>query len=368
LSTRPAPAVAAPGGVAIETDALVIGAGPAGLFQVFQLGLLGISAHVVDALHCIGGQCIELYPDKPIYDIPGIAHCTGRELVARLEAQVTPFQPAFHLGQEVAALAVQADGRFSLETSKGRHFVARCVVIAGGVGAFMPRLLKVEGIEGFRDRQVLYHAAPSQPFAKQHVVVNGGDDQALRQAIAIAEAAGADRPASVTLVHRRDGFQADATLVARMRELAAEGRLRFVVGQVTGIASGADAQTGEERLHTLHVTQPDATVLLLPVDTLLVLAGLSPRLGPIADWGIPMERRQLVVNPATCATSVPGIYAVGDINTYPGKKKLIACAFHEAIMAAYAAVEYLNPGTRVLVQYTTTSSQLHARLGVTGVR
>jgi thioredoxin reductase (NADPH) len=337
----------------IETDALIIGAGPVGLFQVFELGLLGAQAHVVDTLPFAGGQCIALYADKPIYDIPAVKRCTGRELTERLLDQASPFKPTFHFGQTVDAIERQEDGRYALQTSAGTRFVSKTVFIAAGVGAFQARKLHVEGLDAFEGKQVHYQTPPHAALQKQEVVVLGGEDSALEAAIALCESS-AD---SVTLIHRRDVFQAEASTLAQIKALRTLGRLRFVEGQVTGLRS-------QTRLHGLVVTDKDGQELTVPLDHLLVFLGLSPKLGPVAQWGFDMERKQLCVDTATFATNAPGIFAVGDINTYPGKKKLILCGFHEATLAAFAAMELITPNERVQLQYTTTSSKLHRALGV----
>ncbi|AVP58288.1 NAD(P)/FAD-dependent oxidoreductase [Pulveribacter suum] len=350
-----------------SVDAVVIGAGPVGLWQVFQLGLQGIAAHLIEALPHLGGQCAELYPDKPIYDIPGVAVCTGRDLVQRLTRQIAPFGAQQHLAQQVATLEVQADGRVLLATTAGVQLLARTVFIAAGVGAFVPRTVKAEGIEAFVGTQVLYHpdvagSPDTSPgvlsVAGLRIVVHGGDEAAVAAALACAERQGAHAPASVTLLHRRDAFQAAPALLARLQALRDAGRIHVAAGQITGV----DAPAGGP-LAALQLARPEGGSQRLPLDRLFVYLGISPRLGPVADWGLAIERKQLVVDTATFATSVPGIYAVGDINTYPGKRKLILCGFHEATLAAFAAAERLS-GDKVALQYTTTSTRLHALLGV----
>jgi thioredoxin reductase (NADPH) len=347
----------------IETDALVVGAGPAGLFQVFELGLLEIRAHVVDSLPSPGGQCIELYPDKPIYDIPAVPVCTGRELVDRLMRQIAPFDTPFHLGQQVSSVHRQAeDGRFHVETTAGLRFLARTVFVAGGVGSFLPRQMKVDGLDAHLDTQVFHAVGPPGRFAGQDVVIAGGGEPALDGAVRLlSHEDPARRPRRVVLLHRRDVFQARPELLAQVRQLRGSGQLDFVAGQVTGIREEASG-----RLAALQVTDAEALTHDLPLDSLLVLMGLSPRLGPIADWGLALERRQVVVDTEKFETSVPGIFAVGDVNTYPGKKKLILSGFHEATLAAFAAAAYVFPERRVQLQYTTTSTRLHQVLGVTG--
>ncbi|MEY4979101.1 MAG: hypothetical protein RLZZ352_1371 [Pseudomonadota bacterium] len=341
----------------LETDALIIGAGPVGLFQVFELGLLDIKAHVVDALPYPGGQPVELYPDKPIYDIPGIPVCTGRELTERLLQQIAPFGACFHLGQEVSAVQQQADGRFSVQTSKGTHLLTRTLFIAAGVGAFQPRYLKLDGLERFHESQVFYRVNQPAQLAGQHVVIVGGDDTAIDWALKLASD-GEHRAASVVLVHRRDGFKASPASVTKMRDLCEQLKMQFLIGQVTGF----EAQ--DDRLTQVKVTGPDGVTRAVPLDVLLVFFGLSPKLGPITEWGLAIERKQLVVDTEKFSTSVPGIFAVGDINTYPGKKKLILCGFHECTLAAFGAASHLWPEHKVLLQYTTTSPRLHKALGV----
>ncbi|QHE86306.1 NAD(P)/FAD-dependent oxidoreductase [Hydrogenophaga sp. BPS33] len=341
----------------IETDAVIVGAGPVGLFQVFELGLLEIKAHVIDALTVPGGQPSELYPDKPIYDIPAIPVCTGQELVDRLLAQIKPFGATFHLGQEVSTVQAQDDGRFFVATSTGTSFLTKTIFIAAGVGAFQPRPLNVDGLERFKDTQLFYSVKDPSRFGDQHVVVIGGGDSALDWSLNLA-ADGPHRAKSLTLIHRRDGFQAAPASVARMRDLCEQHRMRFMVGQVTGFEEEAG------RLATLNVTNPDDETHTVPVDMLLVFFGLSPRLGPIAEWGLDIERRQLRVDTEKFSTNVPGIFAVGDINTYPGKKKLILSGFHECALAAFGAAPIIFPDKKVMLQYTTTSPKLHKALGV----
>ncbi|AVO35045.1 NAD(P)/FAD-dependent oxidoreductase [Ottowia oryzae] len=340
-----------------EIDAAIIGAGPVGLFQVFELGLLEIKAHVIDALPIVGGQPAELYPDKPIYDIPGIPMCSGLGLIEALQQQIAPFAPTFHLGHEVSTLQPQPDGRFLLESAQGLKLLAKAVFIAAGVGAFQPRRLTVPGIEAFEGRQLFYRVPSAAQFAGQQLVIVGGGDSALDWAAHFASQA-EHRPASVVLLHRRDGFQATPAAVARMRALCEAQQMQFMVGQVAGF------EADDDRLRAVRVMGPDGVTRTLAADALLAFLGMSPKLGPIADWQIDIERKQLLVNTETYGTSVPGIFAVGDINTYPGKKKLILCGFHEATLAAYGALPFVYPGKDVFFQYTTTSPRLHAMLGV----
>ena len=340
----------------IETDALVVGAGPAGLFQVFQLGLLEIKCHVIDALPYPGGQCIELYPDKPIYDIPGTPHTTGRELTASLLAQIQPFDAPMHLGQLVTSVEKLGDGRFQVKTSKGQRFTTQVIIIAAGVGAFQPKLLKIDGLAKFENSQLFYHVQP-QTTAGQQVVVVGGDDSALVCAIDLATA---NQAKSVTLLHRRDVYQAAPELVAKIRALRDAKALQLMVGQVTGFDEFAG------RLTAAQVARVDGQTQAVPADTLLVCLGLSPKLGPLADWGLAMDRKQVAVDTEKFATSVPGIFAVGDINTYPGKKKLILSGFHECALAAFGAADIVYPDKNPQLEYTTSSTRLHKLLGVVG--
>ncbi|MES2787302.1 MAG: NAD(P)/FAD-dependent oxidoreductase [Pseudomonadota bacterium] len=341
----------------VETDAVIVGAGPVGLFQVFELGLLEIKAHVIDSLDYPGGQCIELYPDKPIYDIPAVPVCTGRELTNSLLKQIEPFGATFHYGQEVTTVEQQEDGRFLLGTSKGKRFLARTIFIAAGVGAFQPRKVMIDRAERFEGGQLFYAVKDPARFAGKDLVVLGGGDSALDWALMFAQP-GPNRARSLTLVHRRDGFQAAPASVAKMRDLCASLQMKFVVGQVTAL------DEHEGRLAGIQVTGSDAQTQRLPLDALLVFYGLSPKLGPIADWGLDIERKQLKVDTEKFSTSVPGIFAVGDINTYPGKKKLILSGFHECALAAFGAAAIVFPDRKIQMQYTTTSTKLHKVLGV----
>lgn len=338
----------------IETDALIVGAGPAGLFQVFELGLLGIKSHVVDTLQHPGGQCAELYPDKPIYDIPALPVCGAQELVERLMQQIAPMSPVFHFGEEVAELTKQDDGRFFLRTSADTEFLAKTVVIAAGLGSFQPRRLGVEGCDAFEDRQVHYRVRSAAEFAGQRLVIFGGGDSALDWVIDLN-----GKAKSIVQVHRRNEFKAAPASVARMRELVAAGKMEYI----EGIASGIAIEDG--RLTGVTIKRSDGTAHEVAADHLLAFFGLHPKLGPIAEWGFELEKKAIKVDTAKFQTSIPGIFAIGDINTYPGKKKLILSGFHEAALAAFAIAEYLNPAKKVHLQYTTTSPIMQKRLGVT---
>lgn len=337
----------------IETDVVIVGAGPVGLFQVFELGLLGLSAHVVDALPQPGGQCIELYPDKPIYDIPALPVCTGKELTDNLMQQIAPFKPTFHLGQEVSEVRPLEDGRFHVATSKGSEFTTRAVIVAAGLGAFQPRKLPVPGYEPFEGRNIHYAVKNPEAFRDQDLVILGGGDSALDWALALQPIA-----RSVVLIHRSPEFRAAPASVAKMHALCAEQSMQFLIGNVTGLGIENEALKG------ISVIGGDAVTRRIDFDHLLVFYGLSPKLGPIANWGLGIDKNQIVVDTERFETNVPGIYAVGDINTYPGKKKLILCGFHEAALAAFAIKARLEPGKKVHLQYTTTSPIMHKRLGV----
>jgi thioredoxin reductase (NADPH) len=341
----------------IQTDAIVIGAGPVGLFQVFQLGLLEISCQVIDALPYPGGQCIELYPDKPIYDIPGTPRTTGRELTASLLTQIKPFDAPFHMGQVVNQIETQPDGRFLVATSRGQQFVTKVIIIAAGVGAFQPKLLKINGLNKFETSQVFYHTSPPDGGTGHDVLIIGGDDAALSCALDLASTGTAK---SITLLHRRDVYQATPALIAQVHALSDAKALHLKVGQATGF----DEHAG--KLTAVHVTGVDGHSQAVQASNLLVYLGLSPKLGPIADWGMAMDRKQVAVDTEKFATSVPGIFAVGDINSYPGKKKLILSGFHECALAAFGAAEIVFPGVRSQLEYTTSSTRLHKLLKVAG--
>jgi thioredoxin reductase (NADPH) len=337
----------------ISTEVLVIGAGPAGLFQVFELGLLGIKAHVLDSLPQPGGQCTELYPDKPIYDIPALPICGAQELIDRLMQQIKPFGAELHLGEEAVGLQRQEDGRFRVETGAGRVFDAGAVVIAAGVGSFQPRRLGVAQAEDFEGSQIHYRVKNASDFHGRRLVIFGGGDSALDWTLDLAPKA-----ASVALVHRRAEFRAAPASVARMHALAAAGKLRFIEGLAHALHGESGALAG------VHVKAADGNVQLLEAEHLLVFFGLAPKLGPIAEWGLEIERRAIKVDTEKFETNIAGVFAIGDINTYPGKKKLILSGFHEAALAAFAIQHHLYPAKKQFLQYTTTSPAMQKRLGV----
>ncbi len=339
--------------MAISTDALIVGAGPCGLFQVFELGLLGINAHLVDALPVIGGQCAELYPDKPIYDIPAIPVCSAMELVDNLRKQIEPFHPEFHLDQQVTHVSALNDEEFVVRTSTDTEFHAKSVIIAGGVGSFQPQLLRTDGVAELVDKHVFYRVVDPDRFKDKDIVILGGGDSAFDWALELVE-----RAKSLLLVHRSENFRAADASVQQMRSLQVKGDLNFMVGNVSAISASNGTLNG------IDILKPDREVQHVPLDDLLVFFGLSPKLGPIAEWGLDITRNQIHTDTEKFETNVPGIYAIGDIATYPGKKKLILSGFHEAALAAFAIKERLNPGQKVHLQYTTTSPIMHERLGV----
>lgn len=285
----------------IETDAVIIGAGPVGLFQVFELGLLEIKAHVIDSLPSVGGQCMELYPDKPIYDIPAVPVCTGQELTDNLIRQIDPFGPRFHLSQEVSQVERREDGRFNLETSAGTHFITKTIFIAAGVGSFQPRKIKLDGIGRFEGTQLSYRVKSPVRYEGKNLVICGGGDSALDWALNFV-----GKAETVILLHRREEFRAAPASVAKMKEMCNNHEMQFLVGQITGF------ETRDDRLSEIKVSGTDGVTRRLPLDHLLVFFGLSPKLGPIAEWGLDIERKQLKVGTEKFETNVPGIFAVGD--------------------------------------------------------
>lgn len=338
----------------ISTDVVIVGAGPCGLFQVFELGLLGLKAEVVDSIRQPGGQCTELYPDKPIYDIPGIPVCTGDELTEQLMKQIEPFGAGMHLGEEVSVVQRQDDDTFHVETSAGTQFNSKAIVIAAGVGSFQPRPLRANGAEAFEGSSLHYRVRDPQQFAGKRLAILGGGDSALDWVMELADSA-----EHITLVHRRDEYRAMPASVDKMRELEAAAKVTtFERCKVTDVAGEGD------QISSIVIQPKEGDPSSVEVDQVLVFFGLAPKLGPIADWGLDINRKTINVDTEKFATSEPGIYAVGDINFYPGKKKLILCGFHEAALAAFAIKQQIEPDKKVHVQYTTTSPIMHERLGV----
>lgn len=331
-----------------RTDVAIIGAGPVGLFAVFECGMLNMQCHVIDALDAAGGQCTALYPEKPIYDIPGYPAILAHELVDKLHAQAAPFDPVYHLGEQVEAMSETERGRWLLTTSKGSRIDAAAVIIAAGVGAFGPNrppLSHIEDYEGQADgRGVHYLVKRREDFRDRRVVIAGGGDSAVDWALSLANVA-----ASVAVVHRRAKFRAAPDSVLKLGQLAGEGRIDLVVPfQLHGL-EGANG-----RLEAVVVSDLDGKRRTLPADALLPFFGLAQNLGPIADWGLELHRHLIKVDPATCATGRAGIFAIGDIVTYPGKLKLILTGFAEAAAAAHAAYALVHPGEALHFEYSTT--------------
>jgi thioredoxin reductase (NADPH) len=340
------------GGAPIETDALIIGAGPVGLFAVFELGLLDMKAHVVDILDKIGGQCAELYPEKPIYDIPGLPIVTGQGLTNALLEQIKPFGATFHLNQRIDALQRTEDGRFSLVTDAGERFLAKVVVIAAGGGSFTPKRPPLAGIEAHEGRSVFYSVRRMDDFRGADVLIVGGGDSALDWTLNLQPLAN-----SLTLVHRRDEFRGAPHSVERMRALVADRKIALLIGQMAMLHEEDGALAGV----TIKTKEGETRV---KANRLMPFFGLTMKLGPVADWGLNLNENLITVDTEKFQTSEPGIFAIGDINTYPGKLKLILCGFHEASLMAQAAYKIVYPGKRLLFQYTTSSSSLQKKLGV----
>jgi thioredoxin reductase (NADPH) len=337
----------------IKTDVLIIGAGPCGLFAVFELGLLDMKVHLVDILDKVGGQCAELYPEKPIYDIPAIPYITGQGLCEALMAQVKPFGPTFHLTEMVETIEKIGDPLFRLTTDQGKIFEAKIVVIAAGGGSFQPKRPPVPGIEGYEGTSVHYAVRKMDVFRDKRLLIVGGGDSALDWTLNLAPIA-----KRVTLMHRRDQFRAAPDSVNKMRALVAEKKMDFVLGQVTGL----EGQGGQL---TAALAKPDkGDPYRVECDAMLPFFGLTMKLGPVASWGVKLDDDLIPVDTATFESNVPGIFAIGDINTYPGKLKLILSGFHEAALMAQKAYHYVYPDKRLVFQYTTSSTSLQKKLGV----
>jgi thioredoxin reductase (NADPH) len=337
----------------IKTDVLIIGAGPVGLFAVFELGLLDIKAHLVDILDKVGGQCAELYPEKPIYDIPGIPLITGHGLTDALMEQIKPFNPTFHLGEMVTTVEKLGDAQFRVATDNGKVFEVKSVVIAAGGGSFQPKRPPINGIEPYENKSVHYAVRKMDTFRDKRLVIVGGGDSALDWTLNLHPLA-----KRLTLIHRRDDFRGAPDSVNKMRALVASGDMDLKIGQVTAL-EGADGQ-----LAAASVKGNDGTLARIECDAMLPFFGLTMKLGPVADWGIAMDDELIPVDTGTFETNVPGIFAIGDINTYPGKLKLILSGFHEGALMAQKAYHYVYPDKRLVFQYTTSSTSLQKKLGV----
>jgi thioredoxin reductase (NADPH) len=336
----------------ITTDAVIIGAGPVGLFQVFELGLLDLKAELIDSLPQPGGQCSELYPEKPIYDIPAYPVIGAQELIDRLLEQIKPFSAGMHLGQQVTGFEKREDNRFTVRTSAGQELDAGAVIIAGGLGSFQPRKLKAKGLDEIDSDRIHYRVVQRDRFAGKRLLILGGGDSALDWTVNLADSA------EVTLIHRRDEYRGAPATAAQVKSLAEQGKITALQGMVTAAHRGSE---GGVELELLHL---DKTRSIISGDEILVFWGLAPDLGPIADWALDLDKKQICVDTEQFQTSIPGVFAIGDINTYPGKKKLILSGFHEAALAAFGVQKYLYPDKRQFLQYTTTSPVMHERLGV----
>src|SRR5512146_414557 len=336
----------------IKTDVLIVGAGPVGRFAVFELGLLDIMAHLIDILDKIGGQCAELYPEKPIYDIPGIPFITGHGLTEALMEQIKPFNPTFHLNEMVTTVEKIGDPLFRVGTDRGKVFEARVVVIGAGGGSFQPKRPPIPGIEPYESKSVHYAVRKMDAFRDKRLLIVGGGDSALDWTLNLQPIA-----KRLTLVHRRDEFRGAPDSVNKMRALVAAGDMDLKIGQVSAL-EGTDGQ-----LAAASIKGKDA-VERVECDAMLPFFGLTMKLGPVADWGLTLQDDLIPVDTGTFETAVPGLFAIGDINTYPGKLKLILSGFHEAALMAQQAYHYVFPDKKLIFQYTTSSSSLQKKLGV----
>ncbi|HEV2562110.1 MAG TPA: NAD(P)/FAD-dependent oxidoreductase [Rhizomicrobium sp.] len=337
----------------VETDVVIVGAGPIGLFAVFELGLLDLKAHLVDILDRPGGQCTELYPEKPIYDIPGLPIVTGQELTDKLMEQIKPFGATFHLSQMATGLDKLPDGRWKLKTDNDTEIVAKVIVIAAGGGSFVPKRPPIAGIEAYEGKSVHYAVRKMENFRGKNILIAGGGDSALDWTLNLAPLA-----KSLTLVHHRDGFRANLHSVNQMRELADQGKIKFQVASVKAL-HGADGQ-----LEAVTLAGTDKTESRHEFDTFLPFFGLTMKLGPIAEFGLNLHENLIPVDTEKFESPIPGIFAIGDINTYPGKLKLILSGFHEAALMSQAAFHICKPNEKLRFQYTTSSSSLQKKLGV----
>lgn len=335
-----------------ETDVVIIGAGPVGLFAVFELGLLDMKCHVIDILDKPGGQCAELYPEKPIYDIPGMTSVLGQELVDSLMKQIEPFSPTFHLSSMVQEINKIDDIFWELKTDSDEVFKTKTIIIAGGGGSFLPKKPPIKEIENFENNSVFYSIKNKEKFRDKDLVIVGGGDSALDWVLNLEPIA-----KRITLIHRRDQFRAAPDSVKKIFSLIESDKIDFIIGQVSSL-NGKDGI-----LESLKCKTQD-TEVEVSCDTLLPFFGLTMKLGPIANWGLNLNENLITVDTEKFETNEKGIFAIGDINTYPGKLKLILCGFHEAALMSQQAYKYVYPGEKLTFQYTTSSSDLKKKLGV----
>lgn len=337
----------------IETDAVIIGAGPCGLFTVFEMGLLDMKCHLIDILDRPGGQCAELYPEKPIFDIPAYPSISGQDLTDRLMEQIEPFSPTFHFQEMAEGLEKLDNGRWRLTTDVGTVFDATCIIIAAGGGSFVPKKPPIPGIEEFEGTSVFYAVRKMDQFKGKKIIIAGGGDSALDWSLNLQPIAD-----SLSLVHRRDAFRAAPDSVSKMRKMVNDGAMNFHMGQIKKLI-GENGQ-----LQAVEILDADKQIQTFECDTLLPFFGLTMKLGPIADFGLNLDKNVIPVDTEKFETSQAGIFAVGDINTYPGKLKLILSGFHEAALMARQAFKYCRPDAKLRFEYTTSSSSLQDKLGV----
>lgn len=338
----------------IETDAVIIGAGPCGLFTVFEMGLLDMKCHLIDILDRPGGQCAELYPEKPIFDIPAYPSISGQELTDRLMEQIEPFSPVFHFQEMAEGLEKLDNGRWRLTTDIGTVFDVTCIIIAAGGGSFVPKKPPIPGIEEFEGTSVFYAVRKMDQFKGKKIIIAGGGDSALDWSLNLQPIAD-----SLSLVHRRDAFRAAPDSVSKMRKMVDDGAMNFHMGQIKRLI-GKNGQ-----LQAVEMLNADKQMQTLECDTLLPFFGLTMKLGPIAEFGLNLDKNVIPVDTEKFETSQAGIFAVGDINTYPGKLKLILSGFHEAALMSRQAFKYCRPDAKLRFEYTTSSSSLQSKLGVT---
>ncbi len=336
-----------------QTDAVIIGAGPCGLFTVFEMGLLDLKCHLVDILDRPGGQCAELYPEKPIYDIPAYPIITGQELTDKLMEQIKPFNPMFHFNQMAEKLEKLDSGKWRLTTDMGTIIEATCIIIAAGGGSFVPKKPPIQGIDAYEGSSVFYAVQKMDRFKGKNILIVGGGDSALDWTLNLQPIA-----QKMTLLHRRDEFRAAPDSVSKMRALVQNGAMTFETGQVKSLI-------GENgNLKAVEILDNDKNTKTIECDCLLPFFGLTMKLGPIANFGLNLEQNLIPVDTEKFETSTPGIFAVGDINSYPGKLKLILSGFHEAALMSRQAFRYCRPDAKLRFEYTTSSSSLQEKLGV----